>query len=61
MRERRQPVDGAALARERELALRTALGASRWQIGGQLLAESLLVSLAGGAVGLVVAWSTSAR
>ena len=44
-----------ALARERELSLRAALGASRWQIGGQLLAESLLLSLAGGAVGLVVA------
>ena len=47
-----------ALARERELSLRTALGASRWQIGGQLLAESVLLSLAGGTVGLVVAWST---
>jgi predicted permease len=47
-----------ALSRERELSLRTALGASRWQIGGQLLAESLLLSLAGGVVGLIVAWST---
>jgi len=47
-----------ALARERELSLRAALGASRWQIGGQLLAESLLLSLAGGVVGLAVAWST---
>ena len=39
------------LAREGELALRRALGASRGRIAGQLLIESSLISLAGAAVG----------
>ena len=43
-------------ARQKEMALRAALGASRWRIVRQLLVECMIIALFGGAAGIVVAY-----
>src|SRR5258708_3500401 len=45
-----------ATTREKEFAIRSALGANRWRLIRQLLVESLILATGGAAVGMLLAW-----
>ncbi len=45
-----------ATTREKEFAIRSALGANRWRLIRQLLVESLILAIGGAALGMLLAW-----
>ena len=45
-----------AAVRTKEVGIRTALGANRWRVVSQMVAEALALALVGGAVGAALAW-----
>jgi putative ABC transport system permease protein len=48
-----------SLARQHEMVLRVALGAARGRLASQIVIEALVLAIAGGVVGVLVAWSAA--
>jgi ABC-type antimicrobial peptide transport system permease subunit len=59
LRQCREPVDRARVARQKEIAVRLSVGASQSQLVRQLLVESLVLAVASGTLGILLAvWIT---